>query len=79
LGDYVEDNKINWNNWSLHDQARTLSCRDWIYAPRIPWKRIVSEAVKKVKWIEVMKLHSIEAVLDPENYGSARVLEKMAL
>jgi ribosomal-protein-alanine N-acetyltransferase len=26
-----------------------------------------------------MKLHSIEAVLDPENYGSARVLEKMKL
>jgi RimJ/RimL family protein N-acetyltransferase len=23
-----------------------------------------------------MKLHSIEAVLDPENYGSARFLEK---
>jgi ribosomal-protein-alanine N-acetyltransferase len=23
-----------------------------------------------------MKLHSIEAVLDPENYGSAKFLEK---
>jgi ribosomal-protein-alanine N-acetyltransferase len=54
---------------------RTLSCRDWIYVtPRIPWKRIVSEAVKEVvKYgFEVMKLHSIEAVLDPENYGSAK-------
>jgi ribosomal-protein-alanine N-acetyltransferase len=51
----------------------------WIYVtPRIPWKGIVSEAVKEVvKYgFEVMKLHSIEAVLDPENYGSAKVLEK---
>lgn len=39
---------------------------------------IVSEAIKEVVHygFETMQLHSIEAVIDPENYASAKVLEK---
>jgi ribosomal-protein-alanine N-acetyltransferase len=38
----------------------------------------VTEAVKEVKYgFEQMKLHSIEAVIDPDNIASAKVLEKM--
>ncbi|MFV8351671.1 GNAT family N-acetyltransferase [Flavobacterium sp. XS2P14] len=50
----------------------------YMLLPEYHGKGIVSEAVKEVvKYgFEVMKLHSIEAVLDPENYGSAKVLEK---
>jgi ribosomal-protein-alanine N-acetyltransferase len=73
---------INWaitlkNNAKLigiigHYMIKPEHYRDWIYVtPRIPWKGIVSEAVKNGGF-EVMKLHSIEAVLDPENYGSAK-------
>jgi ribosomal-protein-alanine N-acetyltransferase len=53
----------------------------YMLLPEYHGKGIVSEAVKEVvKYgFEVMKLHSIEAVLDPENYGSAKGLEKMAL
>ena len=50
----------------------------YMLLPEYHGKGIVSEAVKEVvKYgFEVMKLHSIEAVLDHENYGSAKVLEK---
>lgn len=46
--------------------------------PDAQGKGIVTEAVKKVVeyGFEVMQLHSIEAIIDPANYGSARVLEK---
>jgi ribosomal-protein-alanine N-acetyltransferase len=29
--------------------------------------------------VEVMKLHSVEAIIAPENHGSAKVLEKITL
>ena len=50
----------------------------YMLLPEYHGKGIVTEAVKEVvKYgFEVMKLHSIEATLDPENYGSAKVLEK---
>jgi ribosomal-protein-alanine N-acetyltransferase len=56
----IDNEGINWaitlkDNAKLigiighYMKARTLSCRDWIYVtPRIPWKEIVSEAVKEV-------------------------------
>ncbi|TRX20530.1 GNAT family N-acetyltransferase [Flavobacterium franklandianum] len=39
---------------------------------------IISEAIKEVVnyGFEVMKLHSIEAIIDPENFASERVLQK---
>lgn len=41
-------------------------------------KGIVSEAIKEVVnyGFEVMKLHSIEAIIDPENCASEKVLQK---
>ena len=50
----------------------------YMILPEYHGKGIASEAVTvAVKYgFEVMKLHSIEAILDPENYGSAKVLEK---
>lgn len=50
----------------------------YMLLPEYHRKGIASEAVKEVvKYgFDVMKLHSIEAVLDPENHGSAKVLEK---
>ncbi|MFV8369417.1 GNAT family N-acetyltransferase [Flavobacterium sp. LB2R40] len=46
--------------------------------PEFHGKGIISEAVKEVVnyGFNVMKLHSIEAIIDPENQGSAKVLEK---
>ncbi|UFH35119.1 GNAT family N-acetyltransferase [Flavobacterium acetivorans] len=51
----------------------------YMLLPEYSGKGIVSEAVEEaVKYgFEIMKLHSIEAVIDPENNGSARVLEKL--
>ena len=50
----------------------------YMLLPEYHGKGIVSEALQEVVryGFEVMKLHSIEAILDPENYGSAKVLEK---
>ena len=50
----------------------------YMILPEFNGKGIVTEAVQKVVkfGFEVMKLHSIEAIIDPENYGSAKVLEK---
>ncbi|TDE43536.1 N-acetyltransferase [Flavobacterium rhamnosiphilum] len=50
----------------------------YILLPEFNGKGIISEAVKEVVnyGFEVMKLHSIEAIIDPENHGSAKVLEK---
>jgi ribosomal-protein-alanine N-acetyltransferase len=50
----------------------------YMILPEYNGKGIVSEAIKVViKYgFEVMQLHSIEAVIDPENYASAKVLEK---
>ena len=41
-------------------------------------KGIISEAIKEVVnyGFEVMKLHSIEAIIDPENFASEKVLQK---
>jgi ribosomal-protein-alanine N-acetyltransferase len=46
--------------------------------PEFHGKGIISEAIKEVVnyGFNEMKLHSIEAIIDPENFGSARVLEK---
>ena len=46
--------------------------------PEYQGKGIVSEAVREaVKYgFNSMNLHSIEAIIAPENHGSAKVLEK---
>ena len=50
----------------------------YMILPEFNGKGIVTEAIKAViKYgFETMKLHSIEAVIDPENLASAKVLEK---
>jgi ribosomal-protein-alanine N-acetyltransferase len=46
--------------------------------PEFHGKGIITEAIKVVvKYgFEVMQLHSIEAVIDPRNYASEKVLQK---
>jgi len=50
----------------------------YMILPEFNGKGIVTEAVKAVvKYgFEEMKLHSIEAIIDPDNIASAKVLEK---
>ena len=50
----------------------------YMLLPEYHGKGIVSEAVREVvKYgFQVMNLHSLEAVIDPENHASAKVLEK---
>lgn len=50
----------------------------YMLLPEYYRKGIISEAIKEVVnyGFNEMKLHSIEAIIDPENFGSARVLEK---
>jgi [ribosomal protein S5]-alanine N-acetyltransferase len=50
----------------------------YMLLPEFNGKGIVSEAIARVvKYgFEDMKLHSIEAIIDPDNVASARVLEK---
>lgn len=51
----------------------------YMLLPEYSGKGIISEAVEEaIRYgFEVMQLHSIEAVIDPDNIGSARVLEKL--
>jgi ribosomal-protein-alanine N-acetyltransferase len=46
--------------------------------PEYQGKGIITEAIKEVVnyGFKVMKLHSIEAIIDPENFGSEKVLQK---
>ena len=46
--------------------------------PEYQGKGIISEAIKEVinYGFMVMKLHSIEAIIDPKNFASERVLQK---
>lgn len=50
----------------------------YMLLPEFNGKGIMSEAVKEVinYGFNVMKLHSIEAIIDPENFGSEKVLQK---
>ena len=50
----------------------------YMLLPEYSGKGIITEAIKEVTkyGFEVMKLHSIEAIIAPENHGSAKVLEK---
>ena len=50
----------------------------YMILPKYNGRGIVTEAVREaVKYgFEVMKLHSIEAVIEPDNLASAKVLEK---
>ena len=50
----------------------------YMLLPEYSGKGIISEAINEViKYgFQVMKLHSIEAIIAPENHGSAKVLEK---
>ena len=50
----------------------------YLLLPEYQGKGIVSEAIKEVVHygFEVMKLHSIEAIIDPENFASEKVLQK---
>lgn len=50
----------------------------YMLLPEYYGKGIISEAVKEAVnyGFNAMKLHSLEAVIDPENYASAKVLEK---
>ena len=51
----------------------------YMILPEFNGQGIVTEAVKEVvKYgFDIMKLHSIEAVIDPDNIASAKVLEKI--
>jgi ribosomal-protein-alanine N-acetyltransferase len=46
--------------------------------PEYHGQGIISEAIEEVVnyGFKVMKLHSIEAIIDPENFGSAKALQK---
>jgi ribosomal-protein-alanine N-acetyltransferase len=50
----------------------------YMLLPEYNGKGIISEAIKEVVnyGFSEMKLHSIEAIIDPENFGSERVLQK---
>jgi ribosomal-protein-alanine N-acetyltransferase len=50
----------------------------YMILPEYQGKGIISEAIKEVinYGFEVMKLHSIEAIIDPENFASEKVLQK---
>ncbi len=50
----------------------------YMLLPEYQGKGIISEALKEVinYGFEVMKLHSIEAIIDPENIASEKVLKK---
>lgn len=50
----------------------------YMLLPEYQGQGIISEAIKEVVnfGFEVMKLHSIEAIIDPENYASEKVLQK---
>lgn len=50
----------------------------YMLLPEFKGKGIISEAIKEVVnyGFEVMKLHSIEAIIDPENIASEKVLQK---
>lgn len=50
----------------------------YMLLPEYQGKGIISEALKEtVKYgFEIMKLHTIEALIDPENFASERVLQK---
>ena len=50
----------------------------YMLLPEHQGKGIISEAIKEVVnyGFEVMKLHSIEAIIDPKNFGSEKVLQK---
>jgi len=50
----------------------------YMLLPEYQGKGIISEAINEVVnyGFEVMKLHSIEAIIDPENFASEKVLQK---
>lgn len=50
----------------------------YMLLPEYNGKGIISEAIKEVVnyGFNAMKLHSLEAIIDPENFGSERVLQK---
>ncbi|MFV5699224.1 GNAT family N-acetyltransferase [Flavobacterium sp. ZT3R17] len=50
----------------------------YMLLPEFNGKGIIPEAVKEVVdyGFNVIKLHSIEAIIDPENFGSEKVLQK---
>ena len=50
----------------------------YMLLPEYQGNGIISEAIKEVVYygFEVMKLHSIEAIIDPENHASEKVLQK---
>lgn len=50
----------------------------YMLLPEYHGKGIIKEAIKEtVKYgFEIMKLHSIEAIIDPDNFASERVLQK---
>ena len=53
----------------------------YMILPEYNGKGIVSEAVKEIVnyGFDVMKLHSIEAIIDPENFGLKKCYKKMVL
>ena len=92
IDEKIENNEgINWaitlkNNPKLigiigHYRIRPEHFRaeiGYMLLPEYHGKGIISEAIKEVvKYgFEIMKLHSIEAIIDPENFASERVLQK---
>jgi ribosomal-protein-alanine N-acetyltransferase len=87
----INNEGINWaitykNNTKLigiigHYRIKSEHFRaeiGYMILPEYNGKGIVSEAVKEVVTygFNEMKLHSIEAIIDPENFGSEKVLQK---
>jgi len=50
----------------------------YMLLPEYHGKGIITEAIKETVnyGFQIMKLHSIEAIIDPENYASEKVLQK---
>lgn len=50
----------------------------YMLLPEYQGRRIITEAIKIILnyGFKIMKLHSVEAIIDPENFASERVLQK---
>lgn len=67
---YLGHYRIQWENYR--------SEIGYMLLPEAQGKGISTEAIQLIVeyGFEKMKMHSLEAVIDPENYASARVLQK---
>lgn len=68
---YLGHYRIQWENYR--------SEIGYMLLPEAQGKGVITEAIQLIVeyGFEKMKMHSLEAVIDPENYASARVLQKI--